>query len=76
MPLRYVPADGHGRRGHPRALTGVVGYQFDRTSPWGPMMKTPPAMFAGILLAIFAFFLLAVYVWNMVYPNAQPGVGG
>ncbi len=40
------------------------------------MMKTPPAMFAGIILAIFSIFLLAMYVWNMVYPNAQPGVGG
>jgi F0F1-type ATP synthase membrane subunit b/b' len=39
-------------------------------------MKTPPAMFAGILLAIFAFFLLLMFIWNMVFPNAQPGVGG
>ncbi len=39
-------------------------------------MKTPPAMFAGIVLAILAIFLLAIYVWNNVYPNARPGVGG
>ena len=39
-------------------------------------MKTPPAIFAGIILAIFAIFMLAMFVWRMVYPNAQPGVGG
>jgi hypothetical protein len=39
-------------------------------------MKTPPAMFAGILLALFAIFMLAMVVWRIVFPDAQPGVGG
>jgi hypothetical protein len=39
-------------------------------------MKTPPAMFAGIILALFAIFILTMFVWRSVFPDAQPGVGG
>jgi hypothetical protein len=50
--------------------------RFPREFSQGLMMKAPPVMFVGILLAIFAIFMLAMFVFRMMYPAAQPGVGG